>query len=372
MNEQHYAVVVGVNRYPDFAESTLAAAIGDAEHVAGWLLKDGGVKAENLRLITVSDAEMPEGTPRSASRPKKGEIHNALYELAKRCKEHVKANPHDWEQTRLYVYVSGHGLAPEPEEAALLMADSGPEWYGENFPCAAFLRFYEGAQFFREVVFLADCCRFWADESPLALPPWPPVKGNNGSVRKMIGFATSFGDPAFEPPPDQLEPANQRRSYFTRALIEGLEGKAVDPVTRRIDSNSIAIYLENRVAELTATNEVTGVARTPQKPEVKSDPGNPIVFRTLSDAEVTKATKRRLTLRFVSAFAGDVYLLDGAFRPLDRHTVGAEAWVVEVDQPGLYRIHPADGAGPAAPEVENPFRNDGLFKVVGEALDVEL
>jgi hypothetical protein len=366
-------VVVGVNRYPEFAESTLLSAVGDAEKFAQWLEKEGGVRTENLKVITVPDSGVPAGTTRFDSRPKKGEVHNALFELAQRCKQHVKDNPEDWEKTRLYVYVSGHGLAPAPEEAALLMADSGPDWYGENFPCALFLSFFEGAQYFRELVFLADCCRFWVDEAPLGRPPWTQVKGNNGSVRKMIGFATSFGDPAFEPPPDQLEPADQRRSYFTQALLEGLAGNAVDSATKRIDSNSIARYVEDRVVELTTRNEVTGEARTPQKPEVRADPGNPIVFRMLSDNEVKNAAKRRVTMRFATPFAGDVYLLDGAFRPLARRTVPPDAWVVEVEQAGLYRVHPAaDGAGPAPPETANPFRNEGVFKVVGEALDVEL
>ncbi len=372
MNEQYYAVAVGVNRYPELG--SLASPVGDATRVAQWLGREdgGGVKPENLKLITVPDAAVPAGTQRSQARPKKGEVHNALYTFAKRCKDHVEQQPQDWKNTRLYVYVSGHGLAPEPAEAALLLADAGPDWYGENLPCSRFLRFFEAAQYFREVVFLADCCRYWADNAPLADPPWTEVAGNNGKVLKMVGLATSFGDPAFEPPANELDPPDQRRSYFTRALIEGLESKAVDPSTRQIDSNSLARYVKNRVIELTRKSEATGKPRTPQEPEIIADPAAPIVFRVLSKAQTRAAVKRQLTIRFATPFDGDVVLLGGTLKPLARHTVSAATWQIGVEHEGLYRVHPAAGDQPAPVDAANPFRDGGHFSVVGEAFDVEL
>jgi uncharacterized caspase-like protein len=373
MNELHYAVVVGVNRYPELDH--LSSAVGDARKFAEWLGREdgGGVKPENLELIAIADADVPSETTRPAARPKKGEIHNALYKVARRCKAHVEKHPKDWEKTRLYVYVSGHGLAPEAGEAALLLADAGPDWFGENFPCAHFLRWYEAAQHFHEVVVFADCCRYWAEDAPLAPPPWTKVKGNNGKVVKMTGFATRFGDPAYEPPSNELDPPDQRRSYFTRALLEGLdEGQAVDPSTGRIDSNSLAFYLKKRVDELTRKNELTGKERRPQEPEVEAEPAEPIVFRTMSGAEIQEAKGRRVTIRFVTDFAGDVYLLTGTLRPLERREVSDQPWVVEVEQPGLYQVHPAAGDEPAPPGTANPFRNAGHFSVFGEDVDVEL
>jgi len=360
-HEHHYAVVVGINAYPDEEVEELHSPVSDAKRFAQWLLDPdgGGLPQANLETI-YSDEVTAKGTERRNAKPTKTQIHEALYEFAERCKEHWKHNPQDWKDTRLYVYVSGHGIAPTPSEAALLMANAGPDWYGENFPCGSFLEFYQSAQYFKELVFFADCCRHWVDDAPLAGPTWTKVKGNNGKVLALAGYATYFGDPAYEPTEDELEPGDERRSFFTKALIEGLEGKAANPTTHRIDSRSLATYVKARVLKLTDQK------RSPQEPQFPGDLAEPIVFRDdIEPTEISEAKTQTVTIQMVTPFTDEVVLVTGTLREMERHHPAPVPWIVELKD-GLYKVKPSD------PTVPNPFKNGGFIEVVGADLNVEL
>jgi hypothetical protein len=358
LNDLHFAVVVGIDRYPEIRD--LQSARNDASAFAEWLKKpDGGALPEdNVRLIFARDDEMPAGTHRKDSRPKRDDILDVLHEWRQRCATHVEQHPEDWQRSRLYVYVSGHGIAPAPREAALLMANAGPDWYGENLSCDRYMAFYESAQFFHELVFFADCCRERVENAPILDPPWTKVKGNNGKVITFIGYATYFGDLAFEPDPD--EDPNTQRSYFTRALLEGLGGQAVDPDTGRIDSVSLALYVTSRVEELTSHK------KRKQTPQMPSDPAAAVVFRSHVSAEAAQqASTHPVTIAFVTPYGGKVVLRDGQHNVLQEYDPTAGIWVLGLSN-GLYQVLPVD------PAVANPFRDKGLFSVFGGLENVEL
>ncbi len=360
-NKQHYAVVVGINAYPDNDVEALNSPVNDAKLFESWLTDpaEGGLPAANVRTV-YSAPTIPPGADRRDAIPTKTQIHEALYDLGTRCKAHVSQHPLDWQHTRLYVYVSGHGIAPTPSEAALLMANAGPDWYGENFPCGSFLEFFKSAQYFKELVFFADCCRHWVDDAPLAGPTWTKVKGNNGKVHALAGFATFFGDPAYEPTGDELEPGDQRRSFFTKALIEGLQGKAANPSTRRIDSVSLARYVKARVQKLTEKKH------SPQIPQFPGDLAEPIVFREdITLEEISEARTQTVSITLTTPFEGEVVLITGTLRELERHASAPKPWVVPLKD-GLYKVKPADST------VANPFRNGGFIEVTGVDLNVEL
>jgi hypothetical protein len=363
MNVLHYGVVVGINRYPDLRP--LKRAKGDAEAFYEWLTdpQGGGVPSENVALIVVDDNKMPDGTLREAALPTRAEVFNALFKFRKAIDEHIAEYPENWEQSRLYFYVSGHGIAPVPKEAALLTANAGPEWYGENVACSRLLSFFGECQFFKELVIFADCCREWVSDAPLGDVPWTRTKRNNGAVRTVFGCATCFGDIALEPDDavgDETDP-DKLRGYFTQALLEGLRGQEpVDP-NGEINSNSLAIYVKQRVIDLTKNR------RHPQEPTMDADPAAPIVFRTGVPAATANPTqvKHRVRLRFVTPFQGKARVLNGDLTLIDEHQVPDGAWVVELAN-GLYVVTPTDSLGGV------DFRNEGFFRVWGEDCDVEL
>lgn len=349
MNQFHYGVVVGINRYPDIRH--LQRAKGDAEKFAKWLHDpDGGdVPVENVVKVIVEDERVPDDALREDAIPTRREVFNAIHKFRKRVDDRINRHPEDWDKTRLYFYVSGHGIAPDVKDAALLMADAGGDWYGENISCARLLSFLGKAQTFREVVVFADCCRERVPSAPIGDVPWTLVERNNGHVLSVLGCATYFGDLAFEPP--RTESGDDLRGYFTQALLEGLRGEAADSASGEVNSNSLARYVRQRVMDL------TGHLKHPQTPTMEADPAEPIVFRRLSANTV--APRHDVRLRFETPNHGIATLRDSDGKILGRQDTGAGVWVVNLAN-GLYEVT-VNGAS---------LKNNGLFKVWGEGKDV--
>jgi len=360
MNPLHYGVVVGINRYPDL--NPLKRAKGDAESFGAWLTDPhgGGLPPQNVELVVVEDAQMPDGTLRENAVPTRNEVLSALHRFRKTVNDHIDQHPDEWKNTRLYFYVSGHGIAPGPRDAALLMANASPEWAGENLSCSQLLSFFGESQTFHELVIFADCCRERLANAPLSGVPWPLDARDNGSVLTALGCATHFGDIALEPDEEmegETDP-DKLRGYFTKALLEGLWGQAVDGTNNgEVNSNSLARYVRQRVCDLTKHR------RHQQRPTMDSDPAEPIIFR--QDFPGVSEVKHQVRLQFVTPFSGKALLLNGIGDVIAEHQVPGDEWVIALTN-SIYQITP-ENAG-----AEVHFRNDGFFKVWGEERDVQL
>src|SRR5437764_1445502 len=111
MNEQHYGVVVGINRYPGLP-SSLRFARGDADAFRKWLIDpDGGSvpKANVLQVVAAKRAESKFTDPADA-RPTQAQVFGALRDVNARAKTKIADDPNEWLRSRLYLYVSGHGI----------------------------------------------------------------------------------------------------------------------------------------------------------------------------------------------------------------------------------------------------------------------
>jgi uncharacterized caspase-like protein len=355
MNKLHYAVVVGINRYPGIRD--LKYARQDAEDFYAWLTdrRGGAVPKRNVVLITVPDEAFPRGTPRSQAKPIKTQIEDALYEFRTKLEDHLAEEPADWHKTRLYFFASGHGIAPTPDEAALLMADSGPDHYGRNFSSAKYLSFFQKGQFFKELVFFADCCRERVANAPINGPDWTEVPGQNGELLTLRGFATYFGELAFEPQ-EQITDPDQLRGYFTKALLQGLR-EAVNPETHEIDSVSLAEFVTQRVQVLTAD------LPKPQKPSFITEPVAPrIVFKQKIPVKtIDNVLTHTVRLIFPANFKGKVNLFDGDHNLIASHEVEEPSWEIPLAN-GIYRVKLADGS--------SPFVGNGFIDVIGAKQDV--
>lgn len=364
MNRLHFGVAVGINRYPDLRH--LQRARGDAEAFANWLSRpDGGglptstetgaiIKGGHVATVVVNDTQVPDGTAREDAKPIRRDVFIPLMKFKQTVEAHVADYPEDWTKTRLYVYVSGHGIAPQAKDAAILLADAGPGWFGENISCFQLLQYFLQAQTFHEVVIFADCCRERIPNAPLGGLPWDLATGNNGKVVSLLGCATYFGDLAYEPPvaPGQL--ADDQRGYFTTALLEGLFGFAADP-TGAIDSASLTKYVGTRVFELTKHRKPT------QTPTMDADLNASILFRPHSQQPARPAA-HSIRILFPAGFAGTATLRDGTDAVLESFAAAAEATVQLPN--GLYSMTP-DAPGAA-------FRDSGLFRVWGSDRYVNL
>jgi hypothetical protein len=348
-NEMHFAVVVGINGYPGIRH--LTKAVNDALSFRDWLIADGGVPEDQIQLIkgetTAAGVNPIEATPT------RDDINRAFKRVNQAVMEKTRRDPLAWEQSRLYVYVSGHGISPEGAEAALFTANAGPEAWAENIACGLYTRRYERCQQFREVIVFADCCRLWK-EAYLPEPPFSTI-GTNGTVRTLLGFATQQGEQSFEPT-SQDDP-EEARSYFTQALLEGLRGAAAEDGTGRVTDESLARYTVERVRLMTADK------RYPQIPSIRPDPSNPIVL--CGSARREAPTLHPVQLYPPPGYTGRLELRDHTFAVLKVSGPGESPWQVRLGN-GLYQARVPDG------EASADFNSDGMFRVLGGGCDVRL
>jgi hypothetical protein len=221
----HFAIAVGINRYPDPRLVDLRFPRSDARAFARWLHRADGVPWKNIKVITTPQRQTRPWVSASQGRPVRDEINTALDLFKDRVRAHVKDRPDDWQRTRLYVFVAGHGYGIPHGPTALIMANARHDKLGEAIAVGPYLDWLERCGDYREIVFLADCCRNEYDDAPD--PPDPPFNRCTTPVRDvriMLGYATLPGgvaSGAFTSTPDE------GRGYFTRLLIAGLRGKAL-------------------------------------------------------------------------------------------------------------------------------------------------
>lgn len=252
MNELHFAVVAGINRYPGI-DTQLESAKSDAKRFHEWLTdpKGGAVPADQAKCLSVSDEDEKGFTSSYDARPLRSELTKQLDMFHDQVRAKIGPGARDWDQTRLYIYVAGHGIAPPQGRGALLFADSRPvRYWGDYLDLLQYDNYYERQYLFSEVFLFADCCR----EFSQGVPPAPAAPfGDFGSPpsppRRYVGYAAAIGDKAYEP--TQLDPdSNNGRGFFTRALLEGLRGRAAHPVTGKVEVWGLGSYIKDRVNEL--------------------------------------------------------------------------------------------------------------------------
>ncbi len=355
MNDLHFSVSVGINDYPTF--NKLNHAVSDAKEFHQWVChpQGGNVPAANAELVCGPDPLPDDWGPLSA-KPQLNEVLHHLKRFRGQVEDAVRDDPDAWKRTRLYLFCSGHGIAPSANDAALLLANADREEPGYNLSCGKLQEWFQQAQSFRELVFFADCCRERIPGTPDSWLPWLERKGHNGQVRWLLGCATYFGDYAHEERREDVPP-DERRGYFTRALMDGLRGAAADKRTCRVTANRLADYVQRRVLHATADR-----AR-PQRPTMPFAED----FVVCRVDEVKRASFN-VTLVFPSGYQGRVELVGDSdvFSVEISGDAGREKSMTLEE--GIYQVlsvEPPDGA--------DPFRtDDGKFLVVKEGQRVEL
>ncbi|WP_329321680.1 caspase family protein [Streptomyces sp. NBC_01262] len=338
MNRDHYAVVAGITRYPGVND--LQSPVMDARMFRDWLVDPlgGQLPKEHVKTITTKPTGTAVTDPYLA-RPIKRQIDHALELIHTEVNQAVEEDPQRWENTRLYLYVSGHGIMPGRGDAALLLADARPGRY-ENLELRSYVDWYRNCAVFREVVVFADCCRTYFRLVEPSTVGFDVCSRPKERVRTLVGYAAGPDDPAYEERELAIDP-DKRRGYFTRALVDGLRRARNDPAFNAVTSVTLAEYVAVAVLEATRGRPV------PQQVEMPSDAGHPIVFSSARGQETGM-----VTIRFPSGWTAPVDLLQGTVRTTYDPTVGP--WTLPLP-PGAYavvRCGTFDGA---------PFADGGMF-----------
>jgi uncharacterized caspase-like protein len=348
MNDHHYAVVVGIDRYPGIGD--LGGARADADQFAAWLTDPagGGLPADNVKRVSVTAADEAAFATAHGARPTNVEVDYALQDITGALKVQLAANPDCWEQSRIYLYAAGHGFAPQGGEGALFLANAEPDALARNIELSEYRRWCTSCAFAREVIVFADCCRTRVRSSERGFSPGLaecPAPWNGKASTWLIGFGSNYGNPTYE----QAAPGSddQARGHFTAALLEGLRGGAPRDSSGALTAATLSGYVKALVAERTRNQPY------PQDADIIGPLTRDIQFGTTQPPP-----KRNVTLVFPAGFKGDAKIVkDG--RDIATWDGTASEWEVPLDD-GLYEVDGAD------------FANAGLFKVAGEDRRVDL
>jgi len=347
--EHHYAVVIGINRYPGLSD--LTGPRKDAETFHAWLVDEQGgrVPERNVHRVLVDPAEEQSFPDSWTARPKSVDVESKLGQINEAFTAAMNADRAIWEQSRLYVYASGHGVAPSGGAGALLCANASPKAnFWDMIEFSAVHAWYRSAGLFKEVLLLADCCREQRPLAPsLGLQLGQPLK-SYGNSDLLVAFATTYAKAAFEDP-------DRSRGYFTAALIDGLRGGAADPGTGEIRADKLSMYIADHVHEMTHGQ---AYEQTPDFPI--NNPRDPMVVRP-GLGELPQLS-RKMTLRFPAGYAGRVRL------QRDRADVrtwdpAQGPWTLDLPEAD-YTIGPVNGG--------KAFANGGAFRVIARNSELAL
>ncbi|HMJ01187.1 MAG TPA: caspase family protein [Gaiellaceae bacterium] len=357
LNDLHYAVVVGINRYPGVRD--LKYARRDAHGFKKWLLSsDGGrLPTPNVRSIVARPRDESAFRTARQAWPTVRWVNDALEDINLAVTKHVQKDPRCFERTRLYLYASGHGIAPANGSGAVLMADADlqRDALGYNIELSLYQRWYVDCGLFREIVIFADCCRDRFFTAPGMGPPWAACPNPYGPTRFALGFATTFATSAFEP--RDVTNLDAARGYYTKALLDGLGGGAADPAGQ-IDSTNLATYVRLSVQALTETK------RFGQRPTMVADPGDPVIFRPPGGPAPARP-RRNAVITFPKGYKGRVTLRRGQERTGKSWAARNGSWQLPLEE-GLYAVVSQRSADAGL------FQNDGLFRVLAKDVDVQL
>jgi hypothetical protein len=237
--EEDYAVIIGLQNYPglDDPENGVAPLSGsenDALNFKKWVVLDegGNVPEQNVRVILSSDYPTPDPPPELIdTKPAETQVASAFEKLRDLSTKNMNAGLGPRVGRRLYIFMSGHGIAPTPygnkveKEAALLMSNADPTNITApryNVPGNYTATWFSENDCFAEIFLFMDCCRDIqiVPSSNIFLPP----KGNSDKATRFYAFATNWSRRARE-----KNINGTMQGVFTKTLLLGLAGASADP-----------------------------------------------------------------------------------------------------------------------------------------------
>jgi Caspase domain len=318
MADNDRAVVVGINKYPELGN--LEGPENDANEFADWLrARDGGaVPAGNIKLILSSHyrdaASVIDAEPTTTAVDRE---FDRLFELGNQNQGQAGR--------RLYIFLAGHGFAPNLDTAALLMANAARGRAGYHLPGPAWADWFRQAAFFEEVVLLMDCCRENFPRAAKRFPPWQTMNARK-PARYLYGFATDWSHAAREG-----FWRGSVRGAFSRAVIDGLRN-ALNP-NGAITGASLESYVFATInADVPAGDEH-------QEPKFFYDKMDDITI-----ARDPSAQQYRLQVTVTNGRTGTTLVVqDGALREVPGSQTSSGRWEWDLSDRGIYKITCRDG-----------------------------
>jgi hypothetical protein len=280
-----YALVIGIKSYVGLRP--LNSAVKDAVAFAKWLQrKDGGGLTE-MGQVDLILGETPYKEWLAKAEPNAGTIQTRLNNLGINRGEKIGR--------RLYIYFSGHGFTDNADEIAMAMANAGMGYFNNSISLNSFHNLFRQVGYFEQVIFILDCCReqtkysftpqsiidieyfkklFEDKNAPAAAGGAAGATGVGGvkvpKVRDLFVLSSAYGEQSYAPTDKEI---GERRGLLTKALLEGLEGSAADPMDGSITVGRLREYIEKRVKELAEENDL------PQEAQVRDENSDGIIIK---------------------------------------------------------------------------------------------
>jgi uncharacterized caspase-like protein len=232
LQTNHYALLIGIGNYIPEREGpgNLDSPQNDVTALAAWLThpNGGGVLPHHCIVITSNTADHPD----------QNIIDNHLTSLFNQID-----NTPERVAERIYFYFSGHGLGLERDTSntAWCLGAWTELQNNKALASASYRELLKTVRYFREVVFLSDCCR---DLSLTAFPAgFSKYQEEEGKVNEepvlFEGFSCRYRHQSFGTTKSGIA-----QGIFTRLLLEGLQGAAVDTRSCRVTAESLKRFMD--------------------------------------------------------------------------------------------------------------------------------
>lgn len=366
MGEKDYAIVVGVS-YADPELNTLQGPLNDAKDFHEWVCsKDGGnVPTKQAKLILSSEVE-------GEVEPTADRVNEAINELYQIAAENEQKEEGFTVGRRLYLYLAGHGIAPDQNQTAVLMADATRAKLDLHILGQYSADCIADTGMFGQVLLFLDCCR----EQPTRVPLLNRKLRERSSSRRheIVRFYGNASHWKMTTREHEMEHDGLYHGIFTTALLSALKGAAAnrDGV---VTAGALHDYLINFTKCLLTEEERLNPGIT-NEPHLTFGPkfDDKLVIAKLSGGwtwnlfrrflpGASLVQKRRVRIMLPATAAGmEAVLLSNDLKKIASTTVKADSLVWELElEPGLYVAW-----------VPDDFRREAFQVGCGEVKDVSL
>ena len=217
-NNNHYAILVTITKYPGLSD--LKGPEADGKALAEWLTSPSGGNLPPDNVTHISTADFEPLRELYDAKPTEIELKKALDHLL--CED--EGDDHGWKDKageRLYLYFAGHGFtAGSSLTDPALFSAIAQNWDPAHIAGCRYAAKIASAGFFDEILLFMDCCQDILKSSQVREPTWsPPDRNRSHKVKLLQAIGAPRGKKAFE---RDLDNNGIARGLFTVVLLEAL------------------------------------------------------------------------------------------------------------------------------------------------------
>lgn len=261
MNQDHYALVIGLSKYTSLGSpppADLSGPENDAAAVTRWLTDPGGgaLPAANVKTLVSSQF--------APNQPGRDELEDAAFMWIETLAQANRAAGNGRRVgRRLYFHVSGHGFSPQRGKGCMVAANAYDDRPNRNIGISAWLEWWQDAGYFSEFVLSVDCCM---DRMPMGIAAPAPLQAIGAGQPpgpSFVAFAAQRPLKAVERPIP--EAGDLVHGVFTWSLLQGLRGAARNDMGR-VTGRSLADWLRNAIHPWLEPGDLkdTGISKWPE------------------------------------------------------------------------------------------------------------